>query len=46
MVLTDSAGYRLDGRVAVDASLFEAEAARARESLARGELADAVRPDR
>lgn len=43
VVLTDSAGYRLDDAVEVDADRFEAEVARAQEHLARGELADAVR---
>jgi DNA-binding winged helix-turn-helix (wHTH) protein len=43
VVLTDSAGYRLADTVEVDADRFEAETAQAREHLARGELADAVR---
>lgn len=42
VVLTDSAGYRLDDAVEVDARAFEAEVARARERLARGELSDAL----
>ncbi len=43
VVLTDSSGYRLDDAVDIDAEVFEAETARAREHLARGEFADAVR---
>ncbi|MDX1622203.1 MAG: AfsR/SARP family transcriptional regulator, partial [Nitriliruptorales bacterium] len=43
VVLTDSAGYRLDDAVEVDASLFEAEATQAREHFAQGELTETVR---
>lgn len=43
VVLTDSAGYRLDDSVEVDAALFEAEVSHAREQLAAGDFAAAVR---
>lgn len=42
VVVTESAGYRLDDQVDVDADLFEAEVARARDHLAQGQLADAI----
>jgi DNA-binding SARP family transcriptional activator len=43
VVVTESAGYRLDDTVGVDAGRFEAEVARSRMFLAQGEFADAVR---
>lgn len=43
VVLTDSAGYRLADGVDVDADLFEAEIARARQHIAQGEVVEAVR---